>query len=280
MMRLAWWLIVTALWGPAAHAAPNPDLNPQDASLCRAATERLESAGYVPGHLLTALSHVETGRWDTANNRKVAWPWTINANGVGRFFTTKAAAIEEVQRLQRLGVVLIDVGCMQINLHHHRNAFASLEAAFDPNTNAAYAAKFMRDLAVETGSWMRAAARYHSAEPERASIYHAKVIAALRALDSPGASGHTPAVAAFGASRSTLYAARSTPPSPPPLDPAIAAREEMSQGLASEQHDRNVQAARAFADAWRQQQLDEYAQSEAQRHPPKLAPPPGIPPSR
>ena len=38
------------------------------------------------------------------------------------------------------GARSIDVGCMQVNLLHHADAFASLEQAFDPVANARYAA--------------------------------------------------------------------------------------------------------------------------------------------
>ena len=34
------------------------------------------------------------------------------------------------------GVRQVDVGCMQINLQSHPHAFASLEDAFDPGSNA------------------------------------------------------------------------------------------------------------------------------------------------
>src|SRR3546814_15246449 len=65
------------------------------------------------------------------------------AEGRGRFLPSKAAAIEEVRRLQARGIRNIDVGCLQVNLHYHPDAFASLETAFDPEANAAYAADFL-----------------------------------------------------------------------------------------------------------------------------------------
>ncbi len=37
------------------------------------------------------------------------------------------------------GVQSIDVGCFQINMYYHPGAFATLEQAFDPRANAAYA---------------------------------------------------------------------------------------------------------------------------------------------
>jgi hypothetical protein len=67
------------------------------------------------------------------------WPWAIDADGVGQFFATKAQAVAAVAALQAQGVHSIDVGCMQVNLMHHPDAFMSLDQAFDPTANTAFA---------------------------------------------------------------------------------------------------------------------------------------------
>ena len=79
---------------------------------------------------------------------------------------------------QARGVRSIDVGCLQVNLMHHPHAFASLKQAFDPKANVDYAARFLRDLFDQTGSWPQAAARYHSATPALGAAYRRKVLAA------------------------------------------------------------------------------------------------------
>jgi phytoene dehydrogenase-like protein len=71
----------------------------------------------------------------------------------------------------------IDVGCMQVNLMHHPDAFANLDLAFDPQVNAAYAARFLKELFAQTGDWTKAAALYHSATPELGAEYQRKVLA-------------------------------------------------------------------------------------------------------
>jgi hypothetical protein len=105
----------------------------------------------------------------------VPWPWTINAEGQGSFYDTKAQAITAVQALQAHGVQSIDVGCMQVNLMHHPNAFASLDLAFDPTANAAYAARFLNELHAQSNDWSRATGQYHSSTPDLAAAYQAKV---------------------------------------------------------------------------------------------------------
>ena len=78
---------------------------------------------------------------------------------------------------RRNGVRSIDVGCGQINLMHHPDAFPSLEVAFDPQANAAYAAKFLKELFARTGDWNKAAGMYHSATPGLGDEYQRKVLA-------------------------------------------------------------------------------------------------------
>jgi len=115
------------------------------------------------------------------------------AEGEGRYFTRKAEAVAEVRALQRRGVTNIDVGCMQINLQHHPDAFANLEEAFDPTANTAYAARFLASLRGSAGSWLRAAAYYHSRTPERAKAYSDKVRRLWASLGGPERDGEAKA---------------------------------------------------------------------------------------
>ncbi len=144
--------------------------------LCGASIDRAETAYRLPQRLLASVALVESGRYNAADREKYAWPWTINAGGKGQFFATKAEAVAEVQRLRRRGVRSIDVGCMQVNLHFHPNAFASLEEAFDPAANVDYAARFLVDLKEKARSWTQAVAFYHSQTEALNRPYKAKVM--------------------------------------------------------------------------------------------------------
>lgn len=146
--------------------------------LCRQAILLAEREHRLPAALLHAIARVESGRTDPRTGAAVTWPWTINAQGQGRFYETKEAAIAAVRGLQARGVTVIDVGCLQVNLHHHPRAFASLEEAFDPVANARYAGLFLTRLHQNAKNWERAAAHYHSHTPELAEAYRLKVLAA------------------------------------------------------------------------------------------------------
>lgn len=147
--------------------------------LCQSAIAATPSAARLPANLLTAIGRVESGRLDPRDGNLKAWPWSINAEGRGYVFNTKAEAIAAVMALRARNVSSVDVGCMQVNLMYHPAAFASLEEAFDPAANVRYAAKFLGQLFAESGDWNTAAAHYHSKTPDLALAYQRKVMAQL-----------------------------------------------------------------------------------------------------
>ncbi len=169
-------------------------LAPSAQSMCPQAIAAAEQAHAVPPRLLAAIGRVESGR-PNSSGVVLPWPWTINAEGQGRFFDSKAEAIAAVRALQAQGVQSIDVGCMQVNLMHHPDAFASLDQAFDPVANADYAAGFLRRLYAQTNNWADAAAQYHSATPGLADDYRRKVMMAWGGADgAPPSVGWNPTV--------------------------------------------------------------------------------------
>ncbi len=184
LRRRARCLALAALFlapGGTALAIPTgTDSSRKSALLCRQAIAEAERAHRLPRQLLSALSIVESGRWSKARKEIIAWPWTIYAEGRGRYLKSKAAAIAEVRRLKARGVRNIDVGCMQVNLHYHPKAFANLSQAFEPRRNAAYAARFLANLKRETRSWSAAIGHYHSRTPKYAGPYRKEVKAAWR----------------------------------------------------------------------------------------------------
>lgn len=169
--------------GPSALPAPGSE----SGMLCHAAIDAAERTEQIPAGLLRSIAHVESGRADPVSGRHVPWPWTINAEGEGRYFESREAAIATTRALMAAGMRSIDVGCAQVNLLHHPQAFASLEQAFDPAANAAYAARFLKSLRNATGSWPFAAAAYHSMTPERGHAYASRVAAVW-----PDAARHGP----------------------------------------------------------------------------------------
>ncbi len=154
--------------GAIAYSPPSPS------QLCDAAIANAERIHRLPPRLLGAIAQVESGRPDDTGKIR-PWPWTINAEGHGQFFALKQQAIVVVRTLQLQGIRSIDVGCMQVNLMHHPDAFASLDAAFDPTANALYAARFLNQLYGDSRSWVQATAAYHSQTPAIGDPYRQRV---------------------------------------------------------------------------------------------------------
>jgi hypothetical protein len=123
----------------------------------------------IPNNILLAIGIQESGR--KRDGVLTSWPWTVNSYGVGRYFNNKKDAIDWVIKRKNEGINSNDVGCMQINLKWHPDAFNNLEQAFDPKINVQYAAKFLRQLHKKTGNWMEAAGSYHSFTPSKKKIY-------------------------------------------------------------------------------------------------------------
>ncbi|NWG46792.1 MAG: transglycosylase SLT domain-containing protein [Alphaproteobacteria bacterium] len=146
---------------------------------CREAALHVAETSGVPAALLIAIARNETAKRTAGGVSLTAWPWTLHAQGTGYHFDEKADAVATLRRLHAEGVRSVDVGCMQINLFHHPDAFASAEEALDPVANVAYGAAYLARLKDRYGSWRAAIQRYHSADPDRFIPYEARVSALL-----------------------------------------------------------------------------------------------------
>lgn len=173
----------------AAAAAPDPAIS----RLCDDAAARAARDGKAPADVLRALTRTETGRRIEGELRP--WPWTVNMEGEGHWFSTRREAEAFVEKRRKAGARSFDVGCFQINHRWHGDAFTSVEAMFDPDANASYAAHFLDEIRQEQGAsradWTRIAGAYHSRTPHFAERYSARFARILGDLEPapPGAGG-------------------------------------------------------------------------------------------
>lgn len=142
------------------------------AALCEDAARIAADETGVPLNVLMAIALSETGR--TISGRFQPWPWTVNSEGVGKWFESPQEALRFATTEQQSGKKSFDVGCFQLNYRWHGQAFQSVDHMFDPRSNARYAARFLTELYAETGNWQDAAAFYHSRTPEYANKYRAR----------------------------------------------------------------------------------------------------------
>lgn len=164
--RLCWAIGLAGLCAQPLSAAP---------LLCDAAARAAAQETGVPLVLLELLTRVETGRGSTPDGPIDPWPWTLNIGGHGSWHDSAEAALATARQGIAAGLRDIDLGCFQINYRWHGDGFPSLEAMMDPQANALYAARFLRDLRDEFGDWRQAAGAFHSRTPEQADRYLARL---------------------------------------------------------------------------------------------------------
>ncbi len=172
-------ILAVALWSQLAASAR---AEPSESEIARC-ERAIAGAGSrsVPQSVLHAISLTETGRM--LNGRLRPWPWAINREGQGHWFSSREEALDFARRSVAEGRRSFDVGCFQINYHWHGENFESLEAMFDPDVGAAYAARFLDELHREKGDWSAAAGAYHSRTPQFANKYRARFDRILANID-------------------------------------------------------------------------------------------------
>ncbi|MCB1366709.1 MAG: transglycosylase SLT domain-containing protein [Rhodobacteraceae bacterium] len=197
-------LTVAIALNPApAHPSPAPDNAPGGADICRAAAQVVAAESGVPVNVLLAISLTETGR--RRDGRLEPWPWTVNMQGEGRWFDTRAAAFAYANAGFQRGARSFDIGCFQINYRWHGQAFASISEMFDPLINARYAAQLLASLYAEKGTWPAAAGAYHSRTPKYADRYSRRFSGILSGMDQVEPV-NAAAIAALGAATPRLNA--------------------------------------------------------------------------
>lgn len=139
----------------------------------------------LPDGLLPAIALVESGNADGQGGR-APWPWTLNQGGKSFYLETKDEALATLRTILASGTENVDLGCMQLNWRWHAKAFSGPEEMLDPVANTAYAARFLKELHDQLGTWELATAAYHSTDPERGRGYLARVAAAQEAMAEGG----------------------------------------------------------------------------------------------
>ncbi len=175
---------------PAYASRDRRTAAPPTQNLCEREMIAASARSGVPLGVLYAVGLTETG--SSAGMQ----PYALNIEGR----TVQPRSLEEalriVHREQGRGATLIDVGCMQINLHYHQKSFDSLKAMFDPAENVDYAARFLQQLRWRHGTWSMAVARYHAGAGNDAAQKR-YVCSVIRRMIDTGFGRVTPRAATF-----------------------------------------------------------------------------------
>jgi hypothetical protein len=141
-----------------------------------------EARHQLPQGLLGAIGQVESGA-------DGGWNWSVNPNtgAAGVRFDGVDEARRFVEGQLASGNRMIDIGCFQIDLLYHPNAFRRWQDGFDAAANAEAAASILRGLYDQTKDWHQAIALYHSAAVGKGQGYLRSVLSAWRGDGLAGA---------------------------------------------------------------------------------------------
>lgn len=128
----------------------------------------------LPEGLLVAIARTESGIARDASDLR-AWPWSANVEGQSHYYDTRQEMLAHLNSVWSADISNFDVGCMQLNYRWHGEGFADLDRMLDPETNVGYAARYLKNLYEETGSWDGATRYYHSRDPDRGAAYLERV---------------------------------------------------------------------------------------------------------
>jgi glucokinase len=92
----------------ARAGTPQDSADPE--TICARLTETAEKLMRLPRMLLHAVSLAESGRWNAEDRASSAWPWTVYAEGKGRYYPSREAALQAVRALREtLGLTHLTV---------------------------------------------------------------------------------------------------------------------------------------------------------------------------
>ena len=182
-MRLLIGMLTVSIFSAASQVQAN-------ANTCEREMVRASSKYGVPLGMLYAVGLTETGRKGSLQ------PYAMNIEGKAYFASDSGDAVRRFEEARRTGAKLIDLGCMQINHHYHRERFASLASMLDPRENVEYAAQFLKQLKAREGSWTMAVARYH-AGPNNNPAQKTYVCRVMTNMVATGFGEWTPAARTF-----------------------------------------------------------------------------------
>jgi hypothetical protein len=150
----------------------------------------------VPLGVLYAVGLTESGR------KSKLHPYALNIEGETIFAKSGEEALAVFLKARKQGKKLIDLGCMQVNHYYHGANFRSPAEMLIPEKNIVYAARFLKQLKQEQGSWTMAVARYHASAGNK-KAQKSYICSVIRNLVRSGFGQWTPEAKVFCSQRAS-----------------------------------------------------------------------------
>ena len=135
----------------------------------------------IPRGLLLSIALVESGQDGSPQ------PFAMNLDGKPVYSDNVSEAKSHLLDQQGRVRQNATVGCMQLSVQHHRANFRPVERILDPSANVWYAARYLKRLRADSGSWSAAVARYNGGGRAQQREYPCKIYQHLESLDKNSA---------------------------------------------------------------------------------------------
>ena len=130
----------------------------------------IANAYRIPPEVLYAVGLAESARRVDSTGTVRPWPWTLNVQGKGFFYSSRDQAEQALDGFFDAGLQSIDIGLMQVNWRYHGERLESPHRALDPYHNLRVAAEILRDCHKHRQDWWAAVGCYHAPNsPNRAA---------------------------------------------------------------------------------------------------------------
>ena len=130
----------------------------------------------LPPALLYAVALTESGQSSLSRGEFRPWPWALNIDGKGQYFSSRQSAWQALQTALAETDASVDIGLMQVSWRYHQSSLGSSWQALDPYHNMRVAAALLRDCLIEHRTWIESAGCYHAPnDPARANRYGRRV---------------------------------------------------------------------------------------------------------
>ncbi len=146
-----------------------------------------ETAEGVDPHLLYAIAIAESQKYFTGGFIR-PWPWSVNVEGKGHYFDTRAEAEQFVDELFSQGLKSIDIGPMQINTYWHGHRVSDPKDLFSLSTAISVSSDILKEAMDSSPSDQALGiGRYHTwSDEQRARSYGSRVIKYWEAILQAG----------------------------------------------------------------------------------------------
>ena len=192
-----YWVILlmglNSLQGASAHCSLSLSVKDRIENIVPIGYQRVATEIGVPCDLLYAMALTESGQSRFSQNQWRPWPWTLNIEGRGQYFSSRREAWVQLEKVVANESGSVDVGLLQIAWRYHQQALGSTWQALDPYHNLRVGAAILKRCFDSPLDWWQSVGCYHAPNDKgRAARYQQRVQHLWRKISPSAIEASTP----------------------------------------------------------------------------------------